>query len=522
MDGVIPRPTAGSVAAGASPAAVTLWDALAAAAAEHPGAPAVCRGEETWSYGRLLEEADGVRRRLAGEVDRGPVLFVARNTPSSLAFLIGSIAGGKVPLLADPAWGARELEGVIRRCGARAVAWDGGPAADLACVGPASERGGIALSRVSGPEGFLAPTRLEPDTAFGRFTSGTSGHARCLQFRARAALAAAASWREAAGLSARDRVLCLATLNNGLAFNTSLLALLLAGGTLTFHAGRLLASSVARTLAAVDPTVLVAFPFVFESLVGRKAGPLQARRLRLAVSSAAPLSAVVRQRWEDETGLRICDYYGLAEVGPCTFNDGSRPGSVGVALPGVSLAITDADGAEMPAGAVGRIRVQTPSMASGYLDTAGPDFAEAVDQRGYYVTQDLGLLTPEGDLVLGGRIGRLVNIAGRKIDPAEVEAALRELPGVRDAVVRGEVSGERTVLAAYLEGTAVSREEVVRFCLGRLAQYKIPQLITILPRLPRSSAGKISLGRIEAGDAGPGPADPEDPDPRSVSQRASL
>jgi acyl-CoA synthetase (AMP-forming)/AMP-acid ligase II len=95
-------------------------------------------------------------------------------------------------------------------------------------------------------------------------------------------------------------------------------------------------------------------------------------------------------------------------------------------------------------------------------------------------------------------VGRLINIAGRKIDPSEVESALRELPGVQNAVVRAEETPERTLLAAYLESTTVTREEVVRFCIGRLAQYKVPQKITVLSQLPRSSAGKISLGRLEA------------------------
>jgi acyl-CoA synthetase (AMP-forming)/AMP-acid ligase II len=104
-------------------------------------------------------------------------------------------------------------------------------------------------------------------------------------------------------------------------------------------------------------------------------------------------------------------------------------------------------------------------------------------------------------LVLHGRLGRLINIAGRKIDPTEVESALREMSGVQNVVVRGEETPERTLLAAYIESTTVTREEVVGFCIKRLAQYKVPQHITILARLPRSSAGKISLGRIEASQA---------------------
>lgn len=477
--------------------AAAIRDALSEMASRYGTRPAVCRGEEVWTYQQLLSRIEEMGRWLSSEVEHGPVLFVPRNTPASLAFLLGAIGSGKVPLLADPAWSTKELEGIVRRCAVRAIAWDGAGAESVTWTGPPTVYQGIVLHRIAIPESQLSPTAPRADTVLGRFTSGTSGFAQCLQFRASAMLAAASSWRQAAGLSERDRVLCLATLNNGLAFNTSLLSLLLAGGPLVFHAGSLLASSVARTLSAVRPTVLVAFPLVYEMLAGRKDKPLDATGLRLAVSSAAPLPRVVRDWWHEHTHLTICDYYGLAEVGPCTFNGGSVLNSVGVPLPGVSIRITAEDGSVLPAGTVGRIRVQTQSMASDYLECSGNAFAANLDEHGYYVTRDLGRLTPEGHVELHGRVGRLINIAGRKIDPAEVETALREMLGVDNAVVRAEETPERTLLAAYIESTTVTREQVVAFCVGRLAQYKMPQQITILAQLPRSSAGKISLGRIE-------------------------
>jgi long-chain acyl-CoA synthetase len=476
-------------------------DALNEMAACYPTKPAVRRGEDVWSYEQLVSRIEEMRRWLSVAVAHGPILFVPRNTPASLAFLLAAMGSGKVPLLADPAWSAKELEGIVRRCAVRAIAWDGPCTESAAWVGPPFLYEGIALYPIRMPESEFASTALREDTVLGRFTSGTSGFAQCLQFRASAVLAAASSWRKAAGLSENDRVLCLATLNNGLAFNTSLLSLLLTGGTLVFHSGPLLASSVARTLSAVRPTVLVAFPLVYEMLADRKDKRLDATGLRLAVSSAAPLPPAVRDWWRENTNLTICDYYGLAEVGPCTFNDGSVLDSVGVPLPGVSVRVTAEDGSVLPAGAVGRIRVQTQSMASDYLECSGNVFADNLDEHGCYVTRDLGLVTPRGHLVLHGRLGRLINMAGRKIDPSEVESALREMPGIQNVVVRAEETVERIILAAYLESTSVTREEVVEFCVGRLAQYKVPQKITILPQLPRSSAGKISLGRLEATQA---------------------
>jgi acyl-CoA synthetase (AMP-forming)/AMP-acid ligase II len=91
-----------------------------------------------------------------------------------------------------------------------------------------------------------------------------------------------------------------------------------------------------------------------------------------------------------------------------------------------------------------------------------------------------------------------VNVAGRKIDPAEVEAVIRRMAGVREVVVRKEEDPTRPFLAAYIESSTVQRDHVVQFCSEHMAQYKIPQLITILPQLPRSAAGKISVGMIAA------------------------
>jgi long-chain acyl-CoA synthetase len=251
-----------------------------------------------------------------------------------------------------------------------------------------------------------------------------------------------------------------------------------------------------RTLAAVEPTVFVAFPFAYEMLASGANELRVPPAMRLAVNSAAPLPGGVRAKWAQDTGLRICDYYGLAEVGPCTFNDGSDPDSMGAPLRGATFAITRDDGHEANPGETGRIRVRTQSMASAYLDSSEPDFASNLDEKGYYVTKDTGLLTADGRLKLRGRIGQIVNIAGRKIDPAEVEAVIRGIAGVRDVVVRREEDATRPFLAAYIESSTVQRDRVLAFCAERMAQYKIPQTITILPRLPRSAAGKISAGMI--------------------------
>jgi acyl-coenzyme A synthetase/AMP-(fatty) acid ligase len=428
--------------------------ALAASCERHAERPAIVCGDVTWTYRRLLEEV--LRDR---ELPDGPYLLVPGNTPESVALLLAGITAAGVPLLADLAWSPAELTDAARRCGAGYVVTPDAPAVTVP---------GVTARRPS------------PGTTFARFSSGSTGRSRCLEFSDAAALSAAEGWRRAAGLTPDDRVLCLATLNNGLAFNASLLCVFLAGATLGLHPGRLLPRAVTRSIQRFRPSVLVAFPFAYEQLTAT--GPPPAR-LRLAGSSAARLDPAVGGTWR-AAGLPICDYYGLVEVGPCTFNDGSRPDSVGSLLPHVDCRVVD-----------GRIRLRSPSMAHGYLDD-GPALSGALDAEGYYVTADLGELTEDRALVLRGRVGRVVNLAGRKVDPGEVEGVLRALDSVTAAVVRAEVSAGRAVLAAYVESATAARADVVQHCAERLAPYKVPQLVTVLPALPRSSAGKVLISAL--------------------------
>jgi long-chain acyl-CoA synthetase len=244
--------------------------------------------------------------------------------------------------------------------------------------------------------------------------------------------------------------------------------------------------------------VLVAFPYAYEQLA--RVGVVAPAGLRLAVSAAAPIGPDVRDAWA-AAGRPICDYYGLVEVGPVTFNDGAAPDSVGTALPGVRLEIVEpaadptAGGALLPAGATGRVSVATASMAGDYLDGERPRFAERCP-GGALLTQDLGMLDGDGRLRLAGRVGPVANLAGRKVDPAEVRAAVLTLPGVRDAAVFVTDGPGRPVLALVAEGAA-SRQDLVAGLQGQLADYKIPQIVRVVPALPRGSAGKPLRDRLE-------------------------
>ena len=135
-------------------------------------------------------------------------------------------------------------------------------------------------------------------------------------------------------------------------------------------------------------------------------------------------------------------------------------------------------------------------MATRYLDGRPPDLSTSLTADGFYRTSDLGFLDSAGHLQLTGRVGAVVNVAGRKIDPNEVSAVIRSIPGVRDVLVRGEPAAAGELLAAYIESTTVARQAVVDHCRNLLADYKLPARIVISAKLPRSSAGKVAAAQL--------------------------
>jgi acyl-CoA synthetase (AMP-forming)/AMP-acid ligase II len=461
---------------------------MSAAASVWGDRPAVTGPAESYSYAELLAAVHHCAAWIREAELGSPLVVVPTSTPTDVVAILAAIVAGVCPLVADQVWTDREIEHVIRSThaggilGRREVL-----PAGLAAAGPPWR--GLTIGRCGAPPS--AASAVLDGIGFGRFTSGTTGGSRCLGFSEGAAVRAAAGWRQASGLTAADTVLCLATLNNGLAFNTCLLSVFGAGARLVLHAGRPIPSSIARAVRNVRPSVLVAFPFAFDALTST--GRLERGDLRLAVSSAAALAPETRQRWQDLTGLGVCNYYGLVETGPVTFNDASVPSSVGSPLPGAEIVIEPVD---TESAMTGRVLVRTPSMASRYLDGRSPSLHESLTLDGFYRTNDLGFLDSTGHLHLTGRAGAVVNVAGRKIDPSEVSAVIRSIPGVSDVVVRGEMAAGGEILAAYVESTSVQRQAVVEHCRHSLAEYKLPQRIIIRAALPRSSAGKVAAARL--------------------------
>jgi acyl-CoA synthetase (AMP-forming)/AMP-acid ligase II len=480
--------------------------AMSEALARHAGRTAVV-GAERLSYDELGERIRAAARTLrdmlgdAGEGTAWHLGFCLGNRPEYVILYFATLYAGGLPLLLDASFNTGEIEAIRADCGLDALAVERAKAAALAVPGkgePAAFGDDVSLLPLERREPRFRP---RPETEVCRFTSGTTGRPKCLEFSGHAVVSAARNWALGTGMTDADRTLCLAALSNGLAFNTSLLSTFLAGGELHFLKGGPLTRPVARRIAESGITRLVAFPTLYRNFVA-DGGPERSAMatLRHAISAGAPLWPDVREEFRFRYGLDISDYYGIAETGPCTFerHAGHHTG-LGEPLPGAEIRIAasadSADSADTSGEEAGEVLVRTASMASGYLNHPGM-FEARVDAEGFYHSGDRGRLA-DGRLVLVGRTQDHINVAGRKIDPTEIVAVVSALAGVADAVAFPDEDLNREALVHLVvvaapapAGEEVTKADLAEACRSRLAPWKVPGRISFVQEIPRSGIGK--------------------------------
>jgi long-chain acyl-CoA synthetase len=460
----------------------------------HRGRTAVVGGFMALSYeelGRRIEEAAPL---LAGK----HVGFCLANRPEYVILYFATLFAGSLPLLLDASFNHGEIEAIRGDCGLDALVMERAKAEALDVPGkgepvPFGEDVVVQpLARITEPA--FAP---RPTTEACRFTSGTTGRPKCLEFSGHAVVSAARNWVLGTAMTADDRTLCLAALSNGLAFNTSFLSTFLAGGELHFLKGAPLTRPVARRIAESGITRLVAFPTLYRNFAA-PGGPDRSllAGLKHAISAGAPLWPDVREEFRTLYGLDISDYYGIAETGPCTFErDADHHAGLGQPLPGAEIRIAPAGSEDRPG--TGEVLVRTASMASGYLNHPGL-FEARVDAEGFYHSGDRGRIV-DGRLHLVGRTQDHINVAGRKIDPTEVVAVVTALEGVEDAVAFPDEDLNREALVHLVVVAAkpeVTGAAVAEACRARLAPWKVPGRISFVEEIPRTGIGKPRIALL--------------------------
>ncbi|WP_247843099.1 long-chain-fatty-acid--CoA ligase FadD2 [Pseudomonas sp. MWU12-3103b] len=219
--------------------------------------------------------------------------------------------------------------------------------------------------------------------------------------------------------------------------------------------------------------------------------------LKLTNSGGTALVKATAERWEQITGCRITEGYGLTETSPvaCTnpYGEKSRLGTVGLPVPGTLLKVIDDEGVEQPMGERGELCIKGPQIMKGYWHKPEAT-AEVLDAEGWFKSGDIAVIDPDGFVRIVDRKKDMIIVSGFNVYPNEIEDVVMAHPKVANCAVIGvpdERSGEAVKLFVVARETGVSLEELKAYCKENFTAYKVPKHIVLRESLPMTPVGKI-------------------------------
>jgi acyl-CoA synthetase (AMP-forming)/AMP-acid ligase II len=354
------------------------------------------------------------------------------------------------------------------------------------------------------PEGLTLPKTDKPgpatsdDIALVLHTSGTTSRPKIVPLAQRNVCASARHIRETLALTAVDRGLNIMPLFHIHGLIAGTLAPLSAGGevccTTGFNALRFFS-----WMAEVRPTWYTAVPTMHQTILSRaskSAEVIKANPLRFIRSSSSSLAPQIIKELEEVFGAPVIESYGMTEAAHQMASNplppGKRkPGTVGIAA-GPEVGVIDPAGNLVPAGATGEIAIRGPNVMSGYENN--PKANGEAFSNGWFRTGDQGVMDEEGYVTITGRLKEIINRGGEKISPREVDEVLMDHPAVQQCVTFAlphDKLGEDVAAAVVLrEGAQAGEKDLREFAAKRLADFKVPRKIIILPEIPKGATGK--------------------------------
>ncbi|MCZ4609140.1 acyl-CoA synthetase [Streptomyces sp. Lzd4kr] len=471
----------------------SLFPALTAGPA---GRVALSFGDRTLTYGELGAAAGALAARIGGA---GRVAVWATPALETAVAVVAALEAGVAAVPLNPKSGEKELGHILSDCA---------PTVVLAAAGDELPAALGDLERLDVDVRGAAPlpaTHASPeDPALIVYTSGTTGPPKGAVIPRRAVTHTLDALADAWQWTGEDVLVHGLPLFHVHGLVLGVLGPLRRGGSVR-HLGRFGTEGVARELNE-GATMMFGVPTMYHRVaqaLPEDPGLAQALgKARLLVSGSAALPVHDHERITAATGQRVVERYGMTEtlMNTSVRADGeARAGTVGVPLPGVELRLVEEDGTPITSydgETVGEIQVRGPNLFTEYLNR--PDAtAAAFTADGWFRTGDMAVREADGYVrIVGRKATDLIKSGGYKIGAGEIENALLEHPGVREAAVTGEPDpdlGERIVawIVPSDPQSPPSIEELADHVAARLAPHKRPRRVHHLEALPRNDMGKI-------------------------------
>ena len=319
-----------------------------------------------------------------------------------------------------------------------------------------------------------------------KLTSGTTAAPRAIRFRSHQVLADCIQICDTMGITDVDLNFGVIPISHSYGFSNLLTPLIARGVPMVVSQDRT-PRAILSDLAHSNATVFPGMPVFYQAFCEMEY-VLVLPKLRLCISAGAPLPRAVSKKFREKFNLTIHSFYGASECGGIcydreTANEGE--GFVGQRMKGVGVELLN------PTAPASPIQVRSAAVGDGYF----PEQDEEKLGGGIFVPDDL-LARDEAGFKIVGRISDVINVAGKKVNPAEVEAHLLRFSGVRQAVVFGLTAGaglrNEEVAACVVVSPQVSESDLLRFCRAALSAWQVPKRIFVVDAIPMNERGKIS------------------------------
>jgi long-chain acyl-CoA synthetase len=475
---------------------MNIFDTIRAENAGRLERAAVVDGESRVSYGELFALVDRVAAELRS-CDIRPAQRVAVLCDDSLEYIVISLAAlsvGAAIVPVSPSHSLDEVKAVLREIDVAVLIFERDLLswADARPMLSANTRGKtIYLHRRAARED-LPEEYYTLNPAVIRFSSGTTGSSKGVVLSHETIVERTDAADTALHMSDDDRAIWVLSMSYH--FVVSILLFLRRGVTILLCCRQFL-SSLVNGLSRYEGTFIYASPFHYRLMTNSAMFSAEMfSNIRLAVSTAMQLPEVDACKFHEKFGVRLAQAYGIIEVGLPFVNcsgEAAKQSSVGSILPDYQAKVVSPD-----AEGIGEVYVRGKGMFDAYFSPwQGRDQALS---DGWFRTGDLGRIDSDGFLFLSGRKKNVINFAGMKVFPDEVEAVLNQHPVVRESLVYGtahDMYGELPCADIVLRGETDAGEldtsEMRRFCYQHLAPYKVPKEFRCVPRLDKTASGKL-------------------------------
>jgi long-chain acyl-CoA synthetase len=481
---------------------MNLASAFAASAQRQPDKTAVFWGESEFTYAALHAQSIAVGAQLAQQFKIKPgdrVGLWLKNRPEFIPALFGILNNDAVVVPINNFLKPAEVSYILQDADVDVLISD----ADLSVHFPAlaESRPGLKFLKVeefatASPQPAIRdPRSAETDLAVIIYTSGTTGRPKGAMLTHGNLLHNVESCRIVLETVNQDRMAVLLPMFHSYMLTVGIFLPLIVGGALvlvkSLHQPRMIFQEICQRRA----TILPAIPPFYRTLVSSNIpSPLP---FRICISGSAPLPGRVLRDFEERFNIPLIEGYGLSEASPVVSKNPihgvRKAGSIGLPIPHVEVSVQDDSGKILGPTEIGEICVRGGNVMKGYWKN--PQATAEAMRNGWLLTGDIGYKDEDGYFFITDRKKDMLLVNGNNVYPREIEEVIHQFPGVKEAAVIGVADarkGEQPVaFVAFTEGTNADEKALLQFIRPKLADYKVPRRIVMLPALPRNATGKI-------------------------------